>query len=94
MPDYPQFTSVGILVGWTSAAGRVRVLGGVASVHAVHDDPADKPDYTVGVPLRVEGVIAKWQHLAAVASLRVTVLPRYRSNAYSLLSTGLGVRIY
>jgi hypothetical protein len=92
--DYPQFTTVGVLAGWTSAAGRVRVLGGVASVRAQPEEQWAKPDYTMGFPVRVESVLAKFPHLAVVASLRGTVLPRYRGNAYTLLASGLGFRIY
>ncbi|HEY5492294.1 MAG TPA: hypothetical protein VIK25_13975 [Gemmatimonadaceae bacterium] len=94
LDDYPQFSTVGVLAGWTSAAGRVRVLGGVASVRADKKDYADRYDYTVGLPVRVDCAVAKFSHLAVVASLRGTVLPRYRGNAYTLLASGLGFRIY
>ena len=94
LQNYPQFTTVGVLAGWTSAAGRVRVLGGVASVRADKEDYADRYDYTVGLPVRVDCAVAKFSHLAVVASLRGTVLPRYRGNAYTLLASGLGFRIY
>ena len=96
LQDYPQFSTVGVLAGWTSAAGRVRVLGGVASVKAKKDytDYADRYDYTVGLPVRLDCAVAKFSHLAVVASLRGTVLPRYRGNAYTLLASGLGFRIY
>jgi len=92
--DYPQFTSVGVLAGWTSAAGRVRVLGGVASVRADKKDYPDRYDYTVGLPLRVDCAVAQFSHLAVVASLRGTVLPRYRGSAYTLFASGVGFRIY
>jgi len=91
--DYPQFSTVGVLAGWTSAAGRVRVLGGFASVRADTKDYPDRYDYTVGLPVRVDCAVAKFSHLAVVASLRGTVLPRYRGNAYTLLASGLGFRI-
>jgi len=92
--DYPQFSSVSVLTGWTNASGRVRMLGGLASVRATHDDPAAKADYTLGVPLRGEFVLAQFSHVAFVASLRATVLPRYRGSAYTLLASGVGVRLF
>ncbi len=94
LQNYPQFTSVGVLTGWTSAAGRVRVLGGVASVRADQKNYPARHDYTIGFPVRVESVLAKFSHLAAVASLRGTVLPRYRGSANTLLASGVGFRIY
>lgn len=94
LENYPQFASYGVFAGWTSAAGRVRVLGGVAAVGAQPDEQSAKPEYTVGFPVRVETVLAKFSHVAAVASLRATVLPQYRGNAYTLLASGLGFRIY
>ena len=94
LQDYPQFTTVAVLAGWTSVTGRVRVLGGVASVRADKKDYPDRYDYTIGVPVRVESVLAKFSHLAVVASLRGTVLPQYRGSAYTLFSSGLGFRIY
>lgn len=94
LPSYPLFTSIGVLAGWASAAGSVRVLGGIASVQVEKDNGADRRDYTVGLPVRVESVLARFSHLAAVASVRVTVLPRYRGNAYALLASGVGFRIH
>lgn len=94
LPDFPHFSSVGVVVGWSSAAGRVRVLGGVASVLATHDDYSPTSDYTIGLPVRLEGVLAKASHLAIVASLRVTLLPRYRGDSYALLASGLGFRLH
>ncbi|MHB1313562.1 MAG: hypothetical protein ACYC3L_16210, partial [Gemmatimonadaceae bacterium] len=38
LQKYPQFTLLGVLAGWTSATGRMRVLGGLASVRAINDD--------------------------------------------------------
>jgi len=92
--DYPQFSSVGVLAGWTNASGRLRVLGGLASVRATRDDPAAKSDYTFGVPLRGEFVLAQFSRVAFVASLRAMVLPRYRGSAYTLLASGVGFRLF
>ncbi|MHB1313258.1 MAG: hypothetical protein ACYC3L_14680 [Gemmatimonadaceae bacterium] len=94
LDNYPQFASVGLLSGWTSAAGRVRVLGGVAAVSAQPEEQSAKPDHTIGIPVRVDGVLAKFSHVAVMASLRATVLPQYRGNAYTLFASGLGFRIF
>ena len=94
LQNYPQFTTVALLAGWTSASARVRVLGGVATVRAQPEEQSARPDYTVGFPVRVETVLAKFSHVAAVVSLQATVLPQYRGDAYTLLASGLGFRIY
>ncbi len=94
LQNYPQFASYGALAGWTSAAGRVRVLGGVAAVSAQPEEQSAKPEYTVGFPVRLETVLLKFSHVAAVVSLRAIGVPQYRGDAYVLLASGLGFRIY
>jgi hypothetical protein len=86
IPTFPQFVKVGALVGWENASTTLRALGGPVYVSA--DGTA-----TFGFQARLDSAAPIAQHLALVASVRATVVPNYRGDAFQVYSLGMGVRL-
>jgi hypothetical protein len=87
MPDQPIFYTVGALAGWESRAGTVRALAGPAAMHA------DGGGRALGLQARLDGATPTILHVAAVLSVRGTLMPNYRGESLRLLAFGIGLRI-
>jgi len=87
LSSHPHFSTIGALLGWESARGRLRVMGGPSFVSA--DSRS-----TFGVQGRVDGAVPVSRHLALIASLRGTLVPDHGDDAFRLLAYGVGVRIH
>ena len=88
IPAFPNFEIVGALVGWQDTPRRVRASAGAAYVQAEWDG------WSVAWQGRVDLALPVASHVAAVASLRATVVPNYpQGDAFRLFAFGLGIRI-
>lgn len=83
----PIFYTVGVLAGWANRTGSLRALAGPASVQA------DGGDRALGVQARLDGASPALYHVAAVLSLRGTLVPNYRGDALGLMAFGVGLRL-
>ena len=89
-PDYPQFTSLGVLGGLEAigAAGTVRALVG-PGIFSV-----DGAGSAGGVQARIDVATPSVYHVALIAVLRGALVPSFRGDAYQVGSAGLGIRIH
>lgn len=88
--DFPKFFSLAALAG--AELGRahgatVRLLAGPAYFRE------DEGESALGGQARLDLSTPALYHVAIVASARVSVLPSFHGNAYSLAAFGLGLRV-
>ena len=89
IPEFPSFEIVGALVGWQDRNAFVRVTTGAAYVQAGWED------WSVAWQGRADLALPVTSHVAAVASLRSTLVPNYpRGDSFQLFAFGLGVRVF
>jgi hypothetical protein len=88
-PDYPQFTTFGVLAGaeLTGNAGTVRAMAGPALFYTDGNGNAG------GVQARVDLATPALYHVAVVGSLGGALVPSFRGGSYQLGSIGIGIRI-
>ncbi len=86
IPTFPQFLKVGALVGWENPGATLRAMGGPAYVVA-------EGRQAFGLQGRVDGAAPISRHLALVGSVRGTVVPNYRGDAFEVYALGVGIRI-
>jgi hypothetical protein len=88
--EFPRFYSVAAFAG--AEVGRmhgatVRLLAGPAYFRE------DEGESTVGAQARLDLSTPTLYHVAFVASARLSVLPNFRGDAYTLSALGLGLRV-
>jgi hypothetical protein len=86
IPTFPQFLKVGALVGWENPSTTLRAMGGPAYVRA-------DGKQAFSLQGRVDGAAPISRHLALVASVRGTVVPNYRGDAFGVYALGVGIRM-
>lgn len=86
IPTFPQFMKAGALMGWENPTATLRAMGGPAYVRA-------DGRQAFGLQGRVDGAAPISRHLALVASVRGTVVPNYRGDAFEVYALGVGIRI-
>ncbi len=86
IPTYPQFLRLGALVGWENQSTTFRAMGGPA--HVTADGKA-----TFGFQARLDGAVPIAQRFALAASVRGTMVPNYRGDAFQVYSFGVGIRL-
>jgi hypothetical protein len=87
IPGFPEFTTLGILAGWESAGGRLRLMAGPTLALPSGSDA------TLGLQSRLDLAGRLIWRLAGVASVKSQIIPSYRGHAVGLLSAGLGIRV-
>jgi hypothetical protein len=90
MPGFPLFVSGGALLGVQRGSARTasaRFMAGPVYYRAEDDGGA------LGVQGLVEVATPSWHHTALFASLRHSLIPRFRQDAVGITSFGLGIRI-
>jgi hypothetical protein len=100
LSDFPAFGTVGLLAGLelrsrsgASPGATLRVLSGPAYVHLDGDDSAGQRGNTAGVQGRVDVATPPLGPLAAVLSLRGTLVPRFRDQTLATWALGVGLRL-
>ncbi len=86
IPTYPNFVRVGALAGWENQRTTLRAMGGPAYISA-------DGKVAFGLQARVDGAVPIVQRFALVASVRGTMVPNYRGDAFQVYSIGLGIRL-
>lgn len=87
---FPQFELLGAVVGWQSGGSRLRAAVGAASARAY----GDWHEWHLAWQGRLDGALPIIPHIAAVASVRGTLVPEYRGDSVRLLALGVGLRIH
>ena len=88
-PDYPQFTTFGVMAGVELAgrAGTVRALIGPALFYTDGNGNAG------GAQARIDLASPTLYHVALVGSLGGALVPSFHGDSYQLGSIGIGIRI-
>lgn len=90
VPGFPDFEQVGVLAGWEHRPSRIRGLAGPAYVRA----SGDWESWRLAWQARVDGAIPLARHVAAVGSIRGTLVPSYQGDSFTLVALAVGVRIH
>jgi hypothetical protein len=89
-PNFPGLVSVAALAG--VQRGSARTASARLLVEPTYHQPWEGRG-GLGLQGRVDVSTPPWQHTAVVASLRHSLLPRFRGEAVEITSFGLGLRI-
>ncbi len=90
VPRFPSFTLLGAVVGWESGRSMLRTTVGAAPARAY----GDWHEWHLAWQGRLDGALPIIPHVAAVASLRGTLVPDYRGDSLRLLALGVGLRLH
>lgn len=85
VPSFPTITMTGLLFGYESGTGNLRVVAGPTDIYLGNSSLAWQARANVFMPLI--------SHMSVGLTARAAHLPRYQGRSFNLLSTGLVVRI-
>lgn len=87
VPWFPEFSTLGPLVGWESTGGTLRMMAGPTVALPGGGDA------TLGLQSRLDLAGRLIWRLAGVATVKSQLIPNYRGHAVGLLSAGFGIRV-
>jgi hypothetical protein len=89
LDSFPQFETVGALIGWQDRRAVLRATVGAAYAQA------DWDSWTVAWQARADFAIPFVPHFSPIMSLRTTFVPNYpNGDSFRLVSLGFGARIF